>query len=85
MYIDIERVDPPTRGIQLMNQAARDKLQEAANHLAYSYIKHSGAWRMLANDQWDVLAEQMAQRVLGVMERMVDKVTGQIAEQQQEW
>jgi hypothetical protein len=79
MYIDIERVDPPTRGIQLMNQAAREELVEDANHLAYSYIKHSGAWRSLANDQWDVLAEQMAQRVMGVMERMVDEAVGQLS------
>jgi hypothetical protein len=80
MFIDIERVDPPTQGIQLMNQAARDELQEAANHLAYSYIKHSGAWRSLANEQWDELAEQIAQRLLGTMDQMVDEAVARLTE-----
>jgi hypothetical protein len=80
MYITLERVDPPPQGIQLMNQADRDELVEAANHLAYNYILHSGAYKQLSGEQWDELAEQVAQRLLGTMDRMVDEAVGQLNE-----
>jgi hypothetical protein len=80
MFIDIERVDPPAQGIQLMNQAERNKLIEDANHLAYNYILHSGAYKRLSGEQWDALAGLIALRLLGTMDRMVDEAVGQLGE-----
>jgi hypothetical protein len=81
MFIDIERVDPPIQGIQLMNQADRNKLIEDANLLAYNYILHSGAYKQLSGEQWDALAEQVAQRLLGTMDQMVDEAVGKVTKQ----
>ena len=81
MYITLERVDSPPQGIQLMNQADRNKLIEDANLLAYDYILYSKAYKQLSGEQWDALAEQVAQRLLGTMDRMVDEAVGKVTKQ----
>ena len=83
MYITLERVDPPIQGIQLMNQADRNKLIEDANLLAYNYILYSKAYKQLSGEQWDALAEQVAQRLLGTMDLMVDEAVGRLGEKRE--
>lgn len=60
-----------------MNLEAKQELIEAANKLAYDYIKHSSAFQSLSGEEWDVLAGQIAQQVLGLMDRIVDEAAGQ--------
>lgn len=68
-----------------MNNEAKAELLEAANKLAYDYIKHSGLFRSLSGEEWDRLAEQMAQRVLGFMDRILDEAADVMAEKEQAW
>lgn len=56
-----------------MNQEAKRELIEQANQLAYDYIKHTGLFRSLENDQWDAKAEAFADKVLIFLEGLVDQ------------
>ena len=73
MFIDIERMDSTSH---LMSRTAREELVEAANHLAYNYLRHSGAYLSLTNNEWDALAEKMAGRLLATMDQMVVEASG---------
>ena len=48
------------------------ELREQAHELAYSYIRHSGLYRQLENEQWDALADKWATWVLVGLEGLVD-------------
>jgi hypothetical protein len=68
-----------------MNPEAKHELLAAATTLAYDYIKHSGAFHSLSGEEWEGLAGKIAQRVLGVMDQVVDEAVGAMSEKEQVW
>ena len=56
-----------------MNTEAKRELKELAQDLTYNYIKHSGLAKLLSNDEWDVLAERLANQSLIFIEGQVEK------------
>lgn len=56
-----------------MNEEAKRELKEIAQDLTYNYIKHSGLAKLISNEEWDVLAERLANQSLTFIEGLVDK------------
>lgn len=48
-----------------MTKDERDDLLEDANQLAYTAIKFSGLYKELSSAEWDKLADQMGQEIVG--------------------
>jgi hypothetical protein len=55
-----------------MNEEAKHELKEIAQDLTYTYIKHSGLAKLISNEEWDLLAERLANQSLIFIEGQVD-------------
>ena len=55
-----------------MNAEARHELKELAQDLTYNYIKHSGLARLLSCEEWDSLAERLANQSMIFIESKVE-------------
>lgn len=55
-----------------MNDEAKHELKELAQDLTYNYIKHSGLAKLISNEEWDALAERLANQSLIFIEGLVD-------------
>ena len=56
-----------------MNTEANHELKEIAQDLTYNYIKHSGLAKLISNEEWDVLAERLANQSLIFIEGLVNQ------------
>lgn len=56
-----------------MNPDERHELLHDASDLAYVHIKFSGLYRELSSEQWERLAQGHAEKVVGLLEGLVDR------------
>ena len=62
----------------------RKELKRDAESLAYTHIRFSGLYRELTSEQWERLAKEHAEKVVGLLEGLVDEEFTRIESKQEE-
>lgn len=56
-----------------MSTDERHELLRDLSAVTYTHIRFSGLYRELTSEQWERLAEEHAEKVVGLLEKMVDE------------
>lgn len=67
-----------------MTRDERNELLKESTTLAYAHLRYSGLYRELSNnDEWEQVAEEHGEKVMELLERLVDERFTQIERDKQ--
>lgn len=67
-----------------MTRDEREELKRDAESLAYAHIRFSGLYRELSEEEWEQLAREHGERVVGLLEGLVNERLTQIESENRE-